>query len=130
MGIYITSGFFEPCIARSHKHNHKSDSTILAKNLPIQNNLKPPAQSKPIDSSDDRLLAHTSTDTRKARGRMQGQVRLLLEQLGIALAEFDEILARTERLGSGAGNDGDAQTRLPVEPFEDSVQVPVDWEGD
>ena len=61
---------------------------------------------------------------------MQREVRLLLQFLGIPFSELDEVLARTKGLGSGAGNDGDAQSGFAVEPIEDAVEVPVVWEGD
>ena len=61
---------------------------------------------------------------------MHGEIRLGLDLLGVALAQLDQVLARAERLGAGAGDDGHAQRRLVVKPLEDPVQVPVHREGD
>ena len=58
---------------------------------------------------------------------MQRQVRLLLEFLGIALAQLDEVLASAEGAGTGAGDDCDAEGGFAVEPVEDAVEVPVLW---
>lgn len=61
---------------------------------------------------------------------MHGQVRLLLDDFGVAFPQFDQVLAGTEGLGPGARDDRDAQRGFLVEPLEDAVQVPVHGVGD
>ncbi len=56
---------------------------------------------------------------------MQREVWLLLEFLGVALAQLDEVLAGAEGFGAGAGDNCDTEGGLAVEPFEDAVEVPV-----
>ena len=97
------------------------------KDKPVQTNLKPPSQRKPIHSRNHRFLTHPPTNPPKPTLRVSqgapsyGFNLILRSQLSL----LDQILPGAKCFGASTCDDGHAERRLVVEPGDDGVGFPV-----
>lgn len=99
---------------------------MSAESVPVEAYLEPSSERKPVHSSQDRLLPPPLAQPHEASRRVvhHGRLRRGLWP-STRRVLFRQVLSGAERLLTGAGDDGNEQRRLFIEPGKEIVPVPM-----